>query len=228
MYVLTHNNQVLLGPINWNSRMFNSVILDDTEIVTNVQPSDVQNVPLDLGDGLMIRKATETRDALNPKIQMHNGPFWTFTDTEGIANYVAVDKPIDLAKQELLTKLAYVRWLYEELGTTLTLQGQTVTVDTVRSTRSVFVEQYLLLPPDASSPWKFPEGWFTVTKAELGTCVQAGVDHVKSAFIWEGVQVARINAATQLSELLTIEVAEVDKATVDATVAYVVSLQAGG
>lgn len=206
MYVVTHNDQVLLGPIIWNARMFNSVIEDDTEIITNILPSDQLRVPLDLGDGLMIREHREERPALNPKTQYHNGPFWTFTPTIGTASYVVVDKPIDLVRQELKAVAATARWNKEEAGTKATIQGTEVTVDTKRGSRDIFVQQYLLLPEGGTTNWKFPEGWLTLTNADLGACVAAGVAHVQAAFDWEAGIVAQIDAAQTLSELDAIEI----------------------
>lgn len=201
MYVLTHNDQVLLGPILWNSRMFNSTIEDDTEIITNILPSDVNNVPLDLGNGLKIRACTDVYPTLNPKIQFYNGPFWTFTATTGLASYTVVDKPISLVQQELKAQVATQRWVKEQSGTTAVVHNKTVTVDTARGSRDVFVQQFLLLAADATVQWKFPEGWMTVTKADLGICVDAGVAHVRGAFAWEAEIVASVDAALTLAEL---------------------------
>ena len=206
MYVLTHNDRVLLGPINFNSRMFNSEIEDELEIVTNIRPSDVNNVPLDLGDGLKIRFATETRDIINSKIQVHTGPFWEFTETTGNAHYVAADKSIDIVKQELKEVLAAERYRREISGAKTTIQGLEVTVETARGIRDVFVQQFLLLPEDGTTTWKFQEGWLTLTKSELGQCVQAGVSKVQSAFDWEASVVILIDSATTLTGLDAIEI----------------------
>lgn len=201
MYVLTHNDQVLVGPMVWNARMFNAVIEDDLEIVTNILPSDVSKVPLDLGNGLMIRECVDNYPTLNTKTQMYNGPFWNFTSVPAVAQYVVVDKPLDLVRQELKTKVADARWVLEQKGTTAVIQGQTVTVDTARGSRDVFVQQFLLMPSTTTSQWKFPEGWLVVTKDDLGICVQAGVSHVQNAFGWEATVGNTINSATTLAQL---------------------------
>ncbi len=208
MYVLTHNDQVLLGPIGWNSRMFNSVIEEDTEIVTNILPSDFKNVPLDLESGLKIRETKETRDVINPKIEMHNGPFWTFDAAFGTANFIKVDKPLDLIKSELKALLASERYRREQLGTKVTIQNIEVTIDTARGSRDVFVQQYLLMPVDGTTTWKFPEGWLTLTKADLGACVSAGVTHVQAQFGWEAAIVVQIESAIDAATLDALEIVE--------------------
>lgn len=208
MYVVTHDDQVLLGPINWNSRMFNAVIEEDTEIVVNLLPSDSNRVPLDLGNGIKIREAKETREAINPKIEMYNGPFWTFDETYGTASYVKVPKPLALIKSELKELLAAERYRKEQLGTKATIQNTEVTVDTARGGRDIFVQQYLLLPVDATTNWKFPEGWLTLSKSDLGACVAAGVGYVQAQFNWEADLVAQIEAATTAAELDALVIVE--------------------
>lgn len=208
MYVVTHNDQVILGPIPWSARMFSSVIEDDLEIKVTIFPSQKNSVPLDLGNGIKIRMAVEDRPSLNPKIQMHTGPFWTFTDTTGTHSYVPVDKPIELVKQELKQVAAAERWKKEHSGVKVTVQGTDVTVDTARGARDIFVQKYLLMADGETTTWKFPEGWLTLTKSELGQCVAAGVQHVQTQFNWESGIVDQINAAQTLQELDALVIVE--------------------
>lgn len=208
MYVLTHNDQVLLGPIQWNAMMFNSTIEDDTEILTNIKPSDVNNVPLDLGNGLKIRACRDQKPPINPKTQILSGPIWTFTDTEGIALYTPENKNIELLKKEMLSDLSNERWKKECSGSTATIQGQTVTVDTSRGSRDVFAQQFLLLPDGQTIAWKFPEGWITLTKADLEICMNASSNHVQNAFQWEATLHAKIDNAT-FEELSALEIVPV-------------------
>lgn len=208
MYVLTHNDQVLLGPIQWNSRMFNSTIEDDTGVITKILPSDFSKAPMDLGNGLMIRAATEVRPAHNQKIKSLGGPFWTFTATAGTATYTVIDKSIPLVRLELKAAAAQERWAIESKGTTAVVQTKTVTVDTARGARDVFVQQFLLMDVAAVSRWKFPEGWMDVTKADLGICVGAGVAHVQAAFTKEATLGASIDAALTLADLDAIVIVE--------------------
>lgn len=206
MYVLTQNDQVILGPIQWNSRMFESAIEDDAETLVKIAPSDKDLLPLVYDNGVKIRLADEVRPEINAKIQCYDGPAWAFTDTVGTATYFAVDKNIDLVRGELKNILAAERYRREVAGTTAVIQGQTVTVDTMRGTRDVFVQQFLLLPDTGTSEWKFPEGWLVLTKSDLGACVAAGVSHVQSQFGWEALLVAQIDAAPTLTELDALEI----------------------
>jgi len=206
MYVLTINDNVVLGPISWNARMFNSALEDELEVKFNILPSHQSNVPLVLSDGVKVRECVEEHPPLNPKIQMYNGPFWTFTDTLGTASYVVLDKPLDLIKKELKEQVASNRWKQEGAGTKVTIQGVEVTVDTSRGNRDVFVQQLLLMPDADTVGWKFPETWLTLTKAELGACVAAGVAHVQAAFGWEKQLNEAIDACTDTASLDALDI----------------------
>lgn len=201
MYVVTYNDQVLLGPIAWNAKMFNSVIEDDTGITVNIQQSQRDQVPLDLGNGIKIRHAVEDRPSINLKLEIYEGPFWTFTESTGVYSYQAISKPVDLLKHELTQLAAFDRWTKEQSGVKVTIQGQEVTVDTTRGNRDIFVQKFLLMGENDTVNWKFPEGWLTLTKAELGLCVSSGAAHVQSEFNRELGLLTQISTATTLVEL---------------------------
>lgn len=201
MYVLTHNDFVILGPIAWNSRMFSSAIEEETGIEVSVLQSEREQVPVNKGNGIKIRNAVESRPQINTKIQHYSGPYWSFTDSTGTASYVPTDKNIDLVKSELGAKLASVRYDKEIAGVKVTVQDLQITVDTARGSRDVFVQQFLLMGDTDTVTWKFPEGWLNLSKTELGICVSAGVEHVKAAFVWEATKLAEVNACNTLTEL---------------------------
>jgi hypothetical protein len=60
--------------------------------------------------------------------------------------------------------------------------------------------------------WKFPEGWLTLTKADLGAAVTAGVAHIQSSFDWEKAKVEEIEAATDAATLDVIVIVEPQEA----------------
>lgn len=207
MYVLTHNDQVLLGPIQWNSRMFNAVIEDDTEIITHITPSDVSTVPIDLGNGLMIRACSTDHPPLNTKTQMYQGPFWTFTATTGLASFTVVDKPIDLVNKELKEVLANERWKKEQAGTTVVIQGQTVNISTDRVTRDQLAVQLLLMGDNDTISWKFDSStWLTLSKNEIASAVAAGRIHIQTQFDWEANVITQIDAVNTHAELDSIAI----------------------
>jgi hypothetical protein len=205
MYVVTQNDQVLLGPINWNYRLIRAVVEDDAETLIDIGPDSYQSVPMYFANNIKIRTAREIRENHNTRIQMLQGPEWSFNENEGVAYWAAVDKPIDLVRKELKDALANIRYNREILGTKVTIQGSLVTVETTRDVRNLFVQQYLLMPADGITRWKFPEGWFDLTKSDLGICVAGGVAYVQSCFDWESLKGNEIDAAINLAQLDVID-----------------------
>lgn len=207
MYVITQHDLVVLGPMQWNTRMFNSVIEDDCDTIVNIKQSDVNRLPLIFENNIKIRRCVESRSAMNEKTQMYGGPFWSFTDTTGRATYTTINKPIELVRENLKKDLASNRYRVEVSGVKTIIQGLEVTVETDRESRNIFVQQLLLMPDNGAVKWKFPEGWLSLNKSELGVCVAAGVAHVQAAFSWESEVVALIESAT-IETILGIDIGD--------------------
>jgi len=208
MYVVTFNDFVLLGPITWNTSMFNSVIEEDTGFKVNILPSDKQNVPLDLGNGIKVRHALENKPNINSKIQKYDGPFWTFTESTGTHSYTAVDKPLEIVKGELKQILAHVRWTKEISGFDMSIQGHSVKIDTSRGSRDSYLQQYLILGDGENVNWKFSGAWINLTKAELKQIVDNINAHVANSFNWEAsISLVIDNALTlqALDQVIIIE-----------------------
>jgi len=56
--------------------------------------------------------------------------------------------------------------------------------------------------------WKFPEGWLTLTKVELGAAVSAGAAHIQGSFDWEKAKIEEIEAAETVEVLDAIVIVE--------------------
>jgi hypothetical protein len=220
MYVITHHHdydEVLLGPIDWNPKFISSVLQTDLDLLyrPTVLASDEQKVPYEILQNVWVRKVVEQSESINPKTQTLIGPYWSYPAKEdseaenvGIAEYRATDKPIEIVKSELKEILAAERYKKEVAGVKTTIQGQEVTVDTMRGERDVFVQKYLLMADNDTVEWKFPEIWLTLTKEDLGTAVSAGVNHVQDCFNWEASKVTEIDSCTTLEELDAIVIVE--------------------
>jgi hypothetical protein len=207
MYVVTHNDQVILTPINFSPRYIASVIQDELDLdeAPRITSTDESRVPFEILPNVMIRKVNEVKEVINPKFETFDGPFWTFTPEIGTATYTKRDKPLDLIKKELKEVLATTRYNKEIAGVKTTIQGLEVTVDTARGSRDVFVQQFLLMGDTDTVQWKFPEGWLTLNKSELGQAVSAGVIHVQGAFVWEAQKISEIDSADSITSLSLLE-----------------------
>lgn len=201
MYAITENDNIILGPVNWNHRFFNSVIEDDTGVVVNITPDTKNNLPFEF-ENIKIRPVQIINEELrNPKIQKLNGPFWTFYPDRAEAKWIVIDKPIELVKYELSNSITNERYNKETAGFKTTIQGQEVFIDTSRGNRDIFFQKLLMMEDTDTVNWKFPETWLTLTKSDLGTIVQLGANHIQSCFDWEVQKLTEINNCTTLEEL---------------------------
>ena len=209
MFVLIHNNQVHLGPMNWNSRMFQHYITDELEIVFNVPISNDASAPITIDSVTsIIPVTTTTMPNYNTKIEQLAGPFYTITPTEALVEYTINPKDIEAVKNELKIIIANNRWKKETGGIQITIQNQMLNITTERGSRDIYL-QALQLNADGNV-WKMQavqqggpvvDAWLTLSLTDLQSIVTAIVTHVQSMFTWESTKVSEIDAATTLQEL---------------------------
>lgn len=207
MYAVIYDNRVLVGPMNWNRGMFQGA-LERKGIQYPLPRTAPDNLPLTINEHAKIMRVDEIRPAMNPLVEFYYGPLWDITEETAIANYEVHDSPIESMRYNLKQVAAQERYKREVLGTTTTIQEQTVTIDTNRGARDIFVQKYLLMSDTDTVNWKFPEGWLTLTKQDLGTAVQAGAQYIQSCFDWELNIAEQIDLAQTKQDLLAIIIAE--------------------
>lgn len=208
-YVLAHNNQVINGPRAWNYRSFESTLEEDLEIAFKLPMSKTDEDVIVIDENTKIYAAELVYQSYNSKIEYLHGPFWDFTSGKAIGTFQIVANEIEAIKNTLKDRVTANRWRKEVAGTTATIQSTVVTVDTARGNRDIFVQKYLLMGENDTVQWKFPEGWLTLSKSELGTAVSAGAIHVQSQFEWEAAKLSEIDACTTAQALNVIELGDI-------------------
>lgn len=208
MYVITHHHdydEVLLGPIEWRPGFIATVIQSDLDL--NFKPtilaSDEEKIPFNLpiDENIRVRRYVEVRAEINPKIQRHEGPFWTFTDDVATGTFTVVNKGIQLIKGEQKNLVTAERYNKEISGIKVAIQGQEVSLDTSREGRSIYNEKYQSLADGETINWKFLECWLTLSKTELKSIVDSVNTHVQSTFDWEMSKHNEIDACTTHAQL---------------------------
>ena len=109
MYVITFHNpdnnqdQVILGPIDWNPEYISACIADDLDLDyrPKILKSDVDKVPYEIIPNVIARRVQIEGIEYNSKTQFLIGPYWTYTENLAIGNYVVANKNIDIVKSEL-------------------------------------------------------------------------------------------------------------------------------
>ena len=137
-----------------------------------------------------------------PELWPEDMPTPTTWKREAIPTFDKVAKPLDQIRQMIKDDVAGKRYVKEAAGTQVELRpGVTVTADTSRDGRAIFVQVYGTMADDTAVDWKFPEGWFTVTKTELGAVIAGGFTYIQEQFVWEKTFVDRIDATVSIEEI---------------------------
>jgi hypothetical protein len=207
MYAVVYKNRVIVGPMDWNRGIFQGSLEKEkiTAALPRVAPDDL---PMIINEDAKIMAAEEVRPEMNTMVQYYYGPIWDVSGTKAIANYDVIDTPVEFAKINFRQQAANERYKKEVSGVKINIQDKEITIDTSRDGRNIFVQKYSLMNDNETVNWKFPEGWLTLTKSELGSVVTAGATHIQSTFDWEKTINDQIDVATTKEELLSITIIE--------------------
>jgi hypothetical protein len=208
MYAIIHKGRVIVGPMGWTRGYFTDVLKIRHRITASLPNEAPSEFPFVVDEDTVIKQATENRPECNPMIQQYYGPLWDVSGEVAVANYEVHDLSIESAQNNHKILAAQARYKKEIKGIKVNVQNTEVTVDTDRGSRDIFAQKYLLMTELETINWKFPEGWLTLSKTELGTVVAASTQYVQECFDWEKNIVDEIMATTTLEQLLDIEIVE--------------------
>ena len=208
MYVLVHKERVLVGPRDWNRPMFEGA-LQKLKLETLLPRRDPQELPILIDEDTYITSAAIVIPPHNERIETYHGPYWNFENKDlAVGTYEIKYKTLGSIRELLTNEAAAERYRREVAGTKTTIQDLEVTLDTSRDGRNVFIQKYTLMGENDTVNWKFPEGWLTLTKVELGAAVSAGAAHIQGSFDWEKAKIEEIEAAETVEVLDAIVIVE--------------------
>lgn len=205
MYALIYQNRVIVGPMDWNRALFSGA-LENRKIIFGLPRVAPETLPLVINEETRICTVSEIREEINPLTQYHYGPLWDLAGDVAVATYQATNTQIEFARDNYKGAVAAKRYLKEITGASTTIQGITVSLDTSRDGRNIFIQKYMLMGEGDIVNWKFPEGWLALSKTDLGQAVAAGAGHIQAAFDWELLKSEAIDAAQTTEELLLINI----------------------
>lgn len=204
MYILLQNNQLLLGPVPYNKKRFESTIEDDLDISITLPTQITEPYTNEEHDIDIYPVINQTQESFNPKTQRLNGPFWTFTEAGAIANYVAEDLPVDAVKNMLKDVIADQRWRVENAGVDILVGGETYTFPTDKTTRADLNTH--INAGTVTVNFKINrEVIVSLSQTDLVTVLSEIMGHVQAAFDWELSKFSEIDACESLTELDSVE-----------------------
>lgn len=205
MFVITYNNNVILGPMRWNRFRFENEIQEECEVSVTLENRNDEMVPVIVSNEIKILPVQGTPEPnYNSKIQFLNGPFWQFTDTHAIMSYRPEYLSIEAVKNTLKEKTAAERWKKENAGVTVSLNGVEYKFSTSKENRALL--QSLV---STGANWKFDrDTWVQFTSAQIQVILNSVLSYVQECFAWEFYKIAEIDQCTTLQQLDAIVIAE--------------------
>lgn len=194
MFLITHNNNVILGPMKWNARRFTEVIEDDCEITVTLPTTN--DSYYEVNDEIKIYPVQGTiNPEYNSKTEYLHGPFYTYVDGVAISSMVVEQLPLSAAQNFVKQEAANVRWTKQNSGVKVTLNNVEYTFATNLQTKSTF-HQYITSNLESVN-WKVDQDtWIVLSKSDIQTVFNSIVNHVQSAFDWEVAKLAEIVDST--------------------------------
>lgn len=203
MFIITHNNNVILGPMKWNARRFTEVIEDDCEVTVELPLTNDTETYYEVNDEIKIYPVQGTPNPdFNLKTEYLHGPFYEYVDGIAYSSMVVEQLPLSAAQNFVKQEAANVRWEKQNDGVQVTLNGTEYTFATDLQTKSTF-HQYITADLQSVN-WKVNQDtWIVLSKSDIQTVFNSIVSHVQSAFDWEVAKLSEINSSTH-ETLLTI------------------------
>lgn len=200
MFVIVHNQSVVLGPMRWNRFRFENTIQEECDVSVTLTDRNDDMQPISVSDDVKILpiQGTPTPE-YDSKTQYLHGPFWEFTDSVAIMSYTVENQNIEAARNFHKSEIENQRWVRENSGCKVTINDVEYDFATDRDTRSVLQS---LITAGTDVNWKFDrDTWVTLTNGDLQSILNAVITHVQDAFNWEREQMTLLDACETLDDL---------------------------
>ena len=207
MWALIQENSIVLGPRTWNRWVFEGWIQDELGITFSLPQ-------LDPTDSIIINDTVKIVGAnipdppeMNSHTQQPAGPFLTYDGVSVTGYYTIADQDLAAAKNNLLSQLASNRYNREISGCTVTVQGNSVTIETDRINRQIW--NNMLTAGLNNVVYKFSHTlWLTLTTSDIQNIAAALIAKVQGDFDWEQSVTNQILAAQDVATLNAIDIGD--------------------
>jgi len=208
MYILVFNNNVILGPVRWSRARFETALMEELELdqlessfpdkepagvilyESNSFPGMIKVFPVIQGEN----------HPYNDRIEVLNGPFWTFTDTHAISHYRPSTLPLDSAKQLLKDKISSLRWSKQNQGVIVSIRGNQIKFSSDKEMCNV-LQNYISSSVNVVN-WKIEkDNWIELDRVDLNSIHNSIVSHINGCFEEEKKITEMIDQSVTLQEL---------------------------
>lgn len=214
-YVLVHKGEVVHGPVHWHSDIMNRYLerIGKTpflpfDILARRQGLVPINQPTVVDEDTAFYKVDMQNEQPEESMFTDNGHIiWDFSTGIAIGTYVAIDKPLEEAKNNLRGYVDQKRNEKEFEGTTVTIGEETFKILAGPLSRLLLVEKLSVMQDNDTCVWKFKENkWKEVSKEDIIVMLNTVDSYVQSLINWEYSIAQQIDAATSVDDLKEINI----------------------
>jgi hypothetical protein len=209
LYSLIHDDQLLLGPIQYNYQLIN-FDLEELEIPQRLTSQSYNQVPIQFDEKTFLLPAKEEFEEYDAKYKRLLSPTWNIrkedeVPVEVVFSYSATDRNIEEVKQERKIIVKEGRKNKENANIVLTVQGTEISVSTGIDNRLALASKLSSSPGPHN--FKFGEDvWLQITSTDLEYIIRQIDLKIQEAFDWEFSKVQEIDACTTIDEVYNVEI----------------------
>lgn len=204
MFALINDNQLVLGPIEFNYRLFNSVLEEELEVDYKLKPSDYAQVPILINENIKILNAVEDIPVYDPKVEDISLYKYEVLDDKVVFYYESKQKDINLIKNDYKNTISSERWHRENIGYITTIvNGVEINVSTSRESRVSLITK--LSSGNGPYNFKFGKVWIEITGDDIREIISKIDQKVQEYFDWEYSKLSEIDNCTTISDIENID-----------------------
>lgn len=210
MYALIHENRLILGPMNFNIRYFNSE-LEDLGINYRVSSNTPSQVPFHINDETHILPVREEVPDHDPRFFKTLSFSWEIIKDESnipiemLLTHTITEKTLDEVKNEIKQRIKPIRQNKENVMIEVDIDGTKVNVSTSRESRLEYVSK--LISSSGIHNFKFANDiWLQINKTNLEYIISQIDAHVQSQYDWELSKINEIDSCTTPEQVYSVEI----------------------
>jgi len=206
MYALVDNQQLILGPISFNYRMFNDE-LEELELDFRVNSSSYLNVPITITESIKILPARYEDPSYDPRFEYLTNVSYQVINDEVIFAHDKVEKSLEQIKEERKATVSEERKKLENTVIDITLNGEVISVSTSKENRLSYIAKLASTNSTETYNFKFAnDTWKQISSTDLNYVVNKIDQKVQEAFDWELSKKEEIDNCQTKEEVYLVEV----------------------
>lgn len=204
MFALLNDTELVLGPIEFNYKLINSVLEDELEVYYKVASTDYARVPLYITEKIKLLRVIYDKPEYDSRYQEISLYKYDVIDDNVVFYYEKKDIDLEKIKEKYKSLIANERWSRENSGYIIhSINNTEVKVSTSRESRISLITK--LASGNGPYNFKFGEIWLEITSQDISNIITKIDEKVQLDFDWELEKINEINSCSSTQQLNSID-----------------------